>query len=316
VLAILAPGQGSQSPGFLSSWLEDSSLLELLTSWAEAIQIDLVRLGTLADAEEIRATENAQPLIVAAGMLGARALGNPIPGITAGHSVGEITAAHIASVLTDHDALALVRERGQAMAVSAAQSATGMSALLGGDRDVIISALADIGLVAANENGAGQIVAAGPLAALELLASNPPAGARVRPLAVAGAFHTVAMAGAVSRVADFARDLKTSNPVSTILSNADGTVISAGEEVLTRIVNQIANPVRWDLCMETMKNLGVTAVIELPPAGTLIGLVKRALPGVETLAMKSPEDIDAALDLIARHARHNQTNQSTEKESQ
>ncbi|MBC7463671.1 MAG: ACP S-malonyltransferase [Actinobacteria bacterium] len=313
MLAILAPGQGSQSPGFLSPWLEDASLLELLTSWSDAAKVDLIRLGTSADADEIRATENAQPLIVAAGMLAARALGNPTPAVTAGHSVGEITAANIAAILNDHDALTLVCERGQAMSVSAAQTATGMSALLGGERDTIIAALSEMGLVAANENGAGQIVAAGPLTALELLAANPPAGVRVRPLAVAGAFHTDAMSGAVARVAEFARTLTACDPESRILSNADGASISSGQEFLARIINQIANPVRWDLCMETMKNLGVTAVIELPPAGTLIGLVKRALPGIETLALKSPADLDAARDLIARHTSNIQ---NTEKVTQ
>lgn len=301
MLAIVAPGQGSQTPGFLTPWLDDPALRALITAWSENIDIDLIRLGTTAEADEIRATENAQPLIVAAGMLGARALGNPIVAVTAGHSVGEITAANIAGILQDLDALALVRERGQAMALSAVQSATGMSAILGGDREVIVAALKEIGLVAANENGAGQIVAAGPLAALELLAANPPEGARIRPLAVAGAFHTEAMAGAVKHVTNFASTLVTKNPMSHILSNSDGASIATGSEFLTRIVKQIASPVRWDLCMETMKAMGVTAVIELPPAGTLIGLIKRALPGVETLALKTPADLAAAQDLINRH---------------
>ena len=301
MLAIVAPGQGSQSPGFLTPWLADTALLDLLNSWSQSIGVDFVRLGTTADADEIRATENAQPLIVAAGMLGARALENPFAKVFAGHSVGEITVANLSGVLQDLDALSLVRERGQAMALSAVKSATGMSAILGGDREVIVAALKEIGLVPANENGAGQIVAAGPLAALELLAANPPEGARVRPLAVAGAFHTDAMAGAVEHVANFGHSLSTANPTSQILSNSDGEQVASGAEVLARIVKQIANPVRWDLCMETMKRLGVTAVIELPPAGTLVGLIKRAMPGVETLALKTPDDLEAARDLISRH---------------
>lgn len=301
MLAILSPGQGSQTPGFLIPWLEDPKLLALLTSWSEAVGVDFLRLGTTADADEIRATENAQPLIVSAGMLGARALGNPVADLTAGHSVGEITSANIAGVLGDLDALSLVRERGKAMSLSAAKAATGMSAILGGDRDVIIAALSEIGLIAANENGAGQIVAAGPLDALELLSANPPAGARIRPLQVAGAFHTQVMADAVAHVQSFAESLTAHNPNSIVLTNSDGSAISTGNEILAKIVNQISNPVRWDLCMETMKQLGVSAVIELPPAGTLVGLVKRALPGVETLALKSPDDLDAARDLIERH---------------
>ena len=187
------------------------------------------------------------------------------------------------------------------MALAAAQSETGMSAILGGEREVVMAALKELGLVPANENGAGQIVAAGALDALAILSENPPAGSRIRPLAVAGAFHTETMRKAVAHVKNFATTLSINNPNSKILSNADGCAISSGEEVLDRIVHQIANPVRWDLCMERMKSLGVTAVIELPPAGTLIGLIKRVLPDVETLALKTPADLAAAGDLISRH---------------
>ena len=301
MLAIIAPGQGSQTPGFLTPWLEDEPLNHFLSSWSQSIGLDLVRLGTTAGADEIRATENAQPLIVAAGILAAKSLGNVLPSLTAGHSVGEITAAHIAGVLSDNDALALVRERGQAMALAAAQSETGMSAILGGEREVVMTALKELGLIPANENGAGQIVAAGALGALAKLAENPPFGSRVRPLAVAGAFHTETMRSAVAQVKKFATSLPVNNPNSTILSNSDGSAITSGRAILDRMVHQIANPVRWDLCMERMKSLGVSAVIELPPAGTLIGLIKRTLPDVETLALKTPSDLAAARELISRH---------------
>lgn len=306
MLAIIAPGQGSQTPGFLIPWLEDASRKELLATWSEAIGLDLLRLGTEAGADEIRSTENAQPLIVAAGILGAHALGSVTPDLTAGHSVGEITAAAIAHVLAEEDALALVRERGIAMALAASQSKTGMSAVLGGERDVVLAAIRSYGLVAANENGAGQIVAAGELTDLEALAATPPEGARIRPLAVAGAFHTEAMRGAVPHMANFASRISFSDPTTTILSNRDGSAISSGREVIDRIVNQIAHPVRWDLCMEYMKKIGITAVIELPPAGTLVGLIKRALPDVETLALKSPADIEPAKDLITRHHKNSE----------
>ncbi|MDP1710939.1 MAG: ACP S-malonyltransferase [Candidatus Nanopelagicaceae bacterium] len=302
MLAIVAPGQGSQTPGFLSPWIEDPQLKSTLAELSESIGLDLVHLGTLADADEIRDTANAQPLIVSAGLLGMKSLGNINFSITAGHSVGEITSAAVAGVISELDAMRLVRERGQAMAVAAAQTPTGMSAVLGGDRDVVIAALAALGLVGANENGAGQIVAAGKLDALAALEANPPVGARVRPLAVAGAFHTEVMEPAVGKLQEFARGILVSDPRVAILSNREGAVVTTGREVLDRIVNQIANPVRWDLCMEAMKALGVTAVIELPPAGTLIGLIKRALPGVETLALKTPADLDAARDLIARQS--------------
>lgn len=303
MLAIIAPGQGSQTPGFLAPWLEDHDLRDLLATWSDAIGLDLLHLGTTADADEIRNTANAQPLIVAAGLLGIKALGSEINfSLTAGHSVGEITSAAIAHVLSNDNAMALVRERGKVMAVAAAHSQTGMSAVLGGDRAEVLAAIARLGLVAANDNGAGQIVAAGDLAALAQLGENPPAGARVRALAVAGAFHTHYMQPALSHLAEFAQSLPVKNPTVTLVSNKDGEVVTTGREVLDRIVNQIANPVRWDLCMKTMADLGVTAVLEVPPAGTLVGLIKRALPGVETLALKSPDDLDAARDLIARHS--------------
>ena len=302
MLAIVAPGQGSQTPGFLSPWIEDAKLKSTLEEFSETIGLDLLHLGTLADADEIRDTSNAQPLIVSAGILGMKALGGVKFSITAGHSVGEITSAAIAGVISELDAMRLVRERGAAMAVAAAQTPTGMSAVLGGDRDEVISALTTLGLVGANENGAGQIVAAGKLAALAALEANPPAGARVRPLAVAGAFHTEVMEPAVGKLQKFAEGIPVSDPRVVILSNKEGAEVTSGREVLDRIVRQIANPVRWDLCMEAMKALGVTAVIELPPAGTLIGLSKRALPGVETLALKSPADLDAARDLISRQS--------------
>jgi [acyl-carrier-protein] S-malonyltransferase len=304
VLAIVAPGQGSQTPGFLSPWIEDAQLKSTLEEFSESIGLDLVHLGTLANADEIRDTANAQPLIVSAGLLGMKSLGTINFSITAGHSVGEITSAAVAGVISDLDAMRLVHERGQAMAIAAAQSPTGMSAVLGGDRDVVIAALTALGLIGANENGAGQIVAAGKLDALAALEANPPAGSRVRPLAVAGAFHTEVMEPAVGCLRELAKGIPVNDPRVAILSNKEGSVVTTGREVLDRIVNQIANPVRWDLCMEAMKALGVTAVIELPPAGTLIGLIKRALPGVETLALKTPADLDAARDLLARQSEN------------
>lgn len=304
MLAIIAPGQGSQTPGFLNSWLEDKGLREHLGLWSDAIGLNLVHLGTQAGAEEIRATANAQPLIVGAGLLAMKALGDVNFSVTAGHSVGEITAAGIAGILSDHDAMTLVRERGLAMAVAAAQTPTGMSAVLGGDRNNVLAVIASLGLVAANDNGSGQIVAAGELDALARLGENPPTGARVRSLAVAGAFHTPFMQPAVGPLDEFAQRLVVQDPSTVIISNRDGEQVASGRAVLDRIVNQIANPVRWDLCMQTLGDLGVSAVLELPPAGTLVGLIKRALPDVETLALKSPDDLVAARDLISRHSEN------------
>ena len=302
MLAIIAPGQGSQTPGLLSSWIQDPSLKGLLVSWSDAIGLDLLHLGTVADAEEIKDTANAQPLIVAASLLGAHALGIKNFAVTSGHSVGELAAAALSGAISESDALRIVRTRGLEMAKAAATSPSGMSAILGGDRAEVLAAITSLNLVAANDNGAGQIVAAGDLQALGSLNENPPVGARVRALAVAGAFHTDFMQPAVEPLRALATTVPTHPVVIQVISNKDGQVVSDGAEVLNRIVNQIANPVRWDLCMETLKSLGVTGVIELPPAGTLVGLLKRAASEIETFALKSADDLDAAREFAGRHA--------------
>ncbi|NCV79346.1 MAG: ACP S-malonyltransferase [Actinobacteria bacterium] len=302
MLAIIAPGQGSQTPGLFNGWIEDPSLKELIIAWSDAIGLDLLRLGTTAEADEIKDTANAQPLIVAASLLGAHALGVKSCAVTSGHSVGELAAAALSGAISEGDALTLVRARGVEMAKAAATSPSGMSAVLGGDRSEVLAAISALNLVAANDNGAGQIVAAGELQALTQLGENPPTGARVRALAVAGAFHTSFMAPAVEPLRKLAATMPTHSVSIQVISNSDGHVVRDGAEVLDRIVNQIANPVRWDLCMETLKSLGVTGVIELPPAGTLVGLLKRAVPEIETFALKSADDLSAAREFAGRHA--------------
>jgi len=286
----------------LNSWIQDPSLKDLLLSWSDAIGLDLLHLGTDADAEEIKDTANAQPLIVAASLLGAHALGIKKVAVTSGHSVGELAAAAISGAISESDALMIVRARGVEMAKAAAASPSGMSAVLGGDRAEVLAAIAALKLVAANDNGGGQIVAAGDLHALGSLNENPPAGARVRALAVAGAFHTQFMQPAVEPLRALATTVPTHPVVIQVISNKDGQVVRDGAEVLNRIVDQIANPVRWDLCMETLKSLDVTGVIELPPAGTLVGLLKRAASEIETFALKSADDLDAAREFVGRHA--------------
>lgn len=307
VLAIVAPGQGAQTPGFLAPWLESPAFAERL-HWLSAVSgLDLAHYGTQSDAETIKDTAIAQPLIVASGLVALLELfphptdAYRVVGVGAGHSVGEITAAAASNIISGEQAMVFVRERGKAMAAAAAATPTGMSAVLGGDPDVVLAKLAEHGLTPANNNGAGQIVAGGTLDQLAALAADPPEGARVRPLQVAGAFHTVHMAPAVASLARYARSISTHDPRTALLSNSDGSVVHSGVEFLTRLVTQVNNPVRWDLCMQTMGELGVTAVIELPPAGTLTGLIKRALPDVETLALKTPDDLDAARELVARH---------------
>jgi len=304
VLALLAPGQGSQTPGFLEPWIASDLSSSLVKGWSELSGLDLTRLGTTASADEIRDTSNAQPLLVAGGLIGAATLfagDESSISYVSGHSVGEITAAALAQVIDGADAMKLVRARGLEMAKAANGTNTGMSAVLGGDRDVVVAAINALGLTAANENGAGQIVAAGSLEALAKLAENAPDGSRVRPLAVSGAFHTSTMQPAVPVLAGLAKNVAAKDPILPFISNKDGAVIENGREILDRIVGQIAGPVRWDLCMETMAQLGVTGIIELPPAGTLAGLVKRAQPQIETFALKTPEDIPAAREFAAKH---------------
>jgi [acyl-carrier-protein] S-malonyltransferase len=310
VLALVCPGQGSQSPGFLLPWLELPGVRERL-EWLSAVAgIDLVRHGTTSDAATIQDTAVAQPLIVAGGVLAMpfltvpepdRALGGVPADVTAGHSVGEFTASVAAGVLTAEQAMVLVRERGRAMAEAAAVTATGMSAVLGGDPEDVLATLGRLGLAAANVNGAGQVVAAGTTAQLAELAGDPPARARVVPLKVAGAFHTHHMAPAVERLAALTAGLGAGDPRIPLLSNADGQPVTDAADLLGRLAAQVSGPVRWDLCLATLQRLGVTALIELPPAGTLTNLAKRALSGVEVLAVKTPDDLERARDLVKAH---------------
>ncbi|WP_327428404.1 ACP S-malonyltransferase [Streptomyces sp. NBC_01236] len=311
MLVLVAPGQGAQTPGFLTPWLDLPGAADRLAAWSDAIGLDLAHYGTQADADQIRDTAVAQPLLVAAGLLSAAALGTDtftagaagVPGAVAGHSVGEFTAAAFAGVLDDTAALRLVRKRGLAMAEAAAITQTGMSALLGGDPETTVPHLEKLGLTPANVNGAGQIVAAGTMEQLAALEADKPEGVRrVVALKVAGAFHTHHMTPAVDVLAEAAAELSPGDPKITYVSNKDGRTVDTGSEVLARLVGQVANPVRWDLCMETFKELGVTALVEVCPGGTLTGLAKRALPGVKTLALKTPDDLDAARELIAEHS--------------
>ncbi|MEU3603362.1 ACP S-malonyltransferase [Streptomyces sp. NPDC006798] len=302
MLVLVAPGQGAQTPGFLTPWLDLPGVSDRLAAWSAAVDLDLTHYGTQADADEIRDTAVAQPLLVAAGLLAAHALGDVHPHTVAGHSVGEITAAVLAGVLDEESGLRFVRTRGLAMAEAAAVTETGMAAMLGGDADVVVGHLESLGLTPANVNGAGQIVAAGTAEQLAALAENKPEGVRrVVPLKVAGAFHTAHMAPAVATLEEAATRLTVTDPKISYVSNKDGAVVTGGEEVIARLVGQVANPVRWDLCMETFRELGVTALVEFCPGGTLTGLAKRALPGVKTLALKTPDDLAAARELIAEH---------------
>ena len=307
VLVIVAPGQGSQTPGFLTPWLELPGVRDRM-EWLSAVAgIDLVAHGTTSDADTIKDTAVAQPLLVAAGLVTLPALFPEADtlqtsvGAVSGHSVGEITAAAATGVLSAEQATVFVRERGRGMAEASAVTPTGMSAVIGGDPDEVRAALERHGLTPANMNVAGQVVAAGTLEQLEQLAAEPPTRARVIPLQVAGAFHTHHMQPAVERLAAYARVIEAQDPTLPLVSNADGAVVEDGAEVLNRLVTQVSSPVRWDLTMQTFADRGVSALIELPPAGTLVGLAKRGLKGIKTLALKTPDDLDTARQMIEEH---------------
>ena len=313
MLLLAAPGQGAQAPGFLGEWLELPGFADRLGALSELAGCDLIRCGTTADAEEIRDTAIAQPLLVAAAVTAAAELLGGADqadeladaalaagvGATAGHSVGELAAGAIAGTLSAEDAVRLVRVRGQAMAQAAAVEPTGMTAVLGGDEQEVLAALEAHGLTAANVNGAGQIVAAGTLEQLAAFAADPPPRARLRPLSVAGAFHTSHMAPAVDALRAAADGMAVRSPRLALLSNRDGAVVRSGGDWMERIVTQVSAPVRWDRCMQAMADLGVTALIELPPAGTLTGLARRALPGVKTVALKTPGELEQARAMLA-----------------
>ena len=301
MIIVVAPGQGSQTPGFLDPWLAVDGVREHLDTLSDAAGVDLIAHGTRSDADTIRDTEIAQPLIVAASIVTGRLLlkgRRDLVGGVAGHSVGEFAAAYLSGVLTDVDAIRLVGVRGRAMANEASKVATGMSAVLGAELDVLQPRLSELGLTAANMNGGGQVVVAGELGALAALAAEPVPGTRVIPLQVAGAFHTAFMAGAVDILRDAASTVTPADPTITIYTNRDGSRVSSGIDYVNFLIGQVGNPVRWDLCMDAFANDAVTGIIELAPAGALVGLAKRGLKGIPTVAVKSPDDLVAAIELL------------------
>lgn len=309
MLVIVAPGQGAQTPGFLTPWLTIDTFAQGLARLSEVTGLDLAELGSTADAETIKDTAVAQPLLMGAGLYAARAAAPELElglfslaDAAAGHSVGEITAAAGVGVLDPQQAAVFIRERGRGMAAASAVEPTGMAAVIAGDREEVLARIAECGLTAANHNGSGQIVAAGTAEQLQALRDNPPARARVIPLAVAGAFHTSHMAPARPRLAELAATMSTADPATRLLSNRDGAVVGSGAEYLQRLVDQVTTPVRWDLCMDTMRELGVTGLLELPPAKTLTGIAKRNLKGVELFTFNTPDQIDEALAFCHRHA--------------
>ena len=307
MIVIVCPGQGSQTPGFFTPWLELPSFRDSIEAMQNASGVDLITHGTTSDADTIRDTAIAQPLIVAAGVATLSALLNGrslkeigVAGIS-GHSVGEITAAVGAGIFDAQTAIGFVNTRGQAMAKAAALEPTSMAAIIGGEQTDVEKKLEELSLEPANYNGAGQIVAAGQAQKIAELQADPPAGVRVIPLQVAGAFHTRFMQPSVQVLGDYSKDIAALDPQLTLWSNQRGQEVSSGDEFIQLMVSQISSPVRWDYCMKSMLDAGVTAIIELAPAGTLVGLAKRGMPGVETLAVKTPENLEQALSLIDKH---------------
>jgi [acyl-carrier-protein] S-malonyltransferase len=307
LIALTCPGQGAQTPGFLAPWLELESFKTEIEKYSAILEMDLVHFGTEADADQIKDTKIAQPLIVAASMASHAALIGALQDESlfegvAGHSVGEIAAANIAGVLDDEAALKFVKARGEQMAMAASLEASSMAAVVGGEQDIVLEHLSNLGLFSANYNGKGQIVAAGSSSKIQDLISSPPAGTRVVGLAVAGAFHTSFMETAKVALSSLASSIRTENPKLLLWSNSDGSRVDSGDKFLDLLINQVSKPVRWDKTMDSMFSDGVSAVIELLPGGTLTGIAKRAMPGVATLALKSPEDIEKAVSFVREQA--------------
>jgi [acyl-carrier-protein] S-malonyltransferase len=302
VIVVVAPGQGSQSPGFLDPWVAEPRFKEHLQRISDSVGIDLLKAGTTSDADEIRDTAIAQPLIVAAGLLALEGLvpedGKLAIAGVAGHSVGEVTASVVAGILSEEEALRFVKQRSRGMADAAALVKTGMSAVIGGDEDALLAHLRKLDLEPANFNGGGQIVVAGELTKLAKLAENPLPGTRVVPLQVAGAFHTRFMEPSVEALHEVAASIWASDPILPIWTNRDGAVIESGTTFVDLMVSQVTSPVRWDLTMAALATAGVTGLIELAPAGALVGLAKRGLKGVPTVAIKTPDDLAAAHDMM------------------
>lgn len=301
VLTLLAPGQGSQSPGMLEPWLDLPGAADRVAIWSKSIGMDLAQLGTTGTAEQITDTAVTQPLVVASALLAHAELVArgflPAEMAVAGHSVGELAAAAITGVITPDEAVMLAAVRGREMAKACALEATTMAAVLGGDEAEVLARLDELDLTPANRNAAGQIVAAGRVEAIEALLADPPERARTRKLSVAGAFHTHFMAPAQDAVAEAASSITPGEPDGVLLSNSDGRPVSSGRDALDRIVAQVTNPVRWDLCSATMREIGASALVELPPAGTLVGIARRDLKGTPTLACKTPDDLDGITGL-------------------
>ena len=303
MIALSCPGQGAQTPGFLTPWLELESFKTEIEKYSAILDMDLVHFGTEADADQIKDTKIAQPLIVAASMASHAALISALQDDSmfegvAGHSVGEIAAANIAGVLDTEAALKFVKARGEQMAMAASLEASSMAAVVGGEQDIVLEHLSNLGLFAANFNGKGQIVAAGSSPKIQELISSAPAGTRVVGLAVAGAFHTPFMESAKVALGSLASSIRTENPKLLLWSNSDGSRVDSGDKFLDLLINQVSKPVRWDKTMDSMVSDGVSAVIELLPGGTLTGIAKRAMPSVATLALKSPEDIAKAVSFV------------------
>jgi [acyl-carrier-protein] S-malonyltransferase len=305
VIVVACPGQGSQTPGFLTPWLSEPAFRDYLAELSAYAGIDLIEHGTVSDAETIRDTAVAQPLIVAASLMSFRALSQraDVSSIAVtGHSVGEFAAAALAGVLTDEEAMQLVRARGLAMAEAAQLTPSGMSAVVGGDEDAVLAAISAAGLEPANLNGGGQIVAAGSLANLATLAETPPAGARVIALQVAGAFHTSFMQPAVEALRMRAASVTPSNPNRRLYTNSDGSTVESGERFVELLISQVSSPVRWNACMSSFLDDGITGFVELLPGGALTGIAKRAMKGIPAAALKTPDDLDTAASLVSEHA--------------
>jgi len=304
LLAVVAPGQGSQQPAMFNSWIEIPENYQKLKEFSEISNLDLIYFGTKATKEEISNTEITQPLLTALSLISFANLNldDKSSVIFAGHSVGEFSASTFSEFLTEEQAMRLVTLRGKLMNDATKESEqTGMAAVLGGDKNIIIERLKEIQLYAANINSQGQIIASGKLSKINELIRNPIEKTKVIKLDVSGAFHTPYMQNAKDKFETEMKNQKFQDSNLKLLSNYDGKLISNSQDLKSKITNQLTNSVRWDLCQETMMNSEVTGLLEVAPGGVLSGIAKKAMNQVEVMAIKTPDDIESANAFIIKH---------------
>lgn len=307
MLAIIAPGQGSQSQKMLENWLTDEKIKNYVDEISKALNFDFAYYGISAKEEEINQTQNTQPLLVLNALISFDKLNlNSLQSkrmVFAGHSVGEIVSYCLSGIISKSDALKISILRGKSMSNNLDyQNKTGMAAILGETDSSLTNLIDSFDLQIANKNSSQQIVVGGLIENINNLIDSKPNGIRIIKLSVSAAFHTNFMAKSLQLFQNSIENFDFKDPVNSIISNFDGLEITKGKEAKEKLIGQLTNSVRWDLCQKKFVEMGVTGILELCPGGVLTGISKRENPKIETFAIKNPFDISNANEFIARHA--------------